>query len=175
MQDPQNKLPLPESAFDTPNAQDPQNELTMSEQAPHTSAKRHCVSRGAPLEGSKGMLNADWGFRVGAGEKRAHAHRRYVQFCLQHIELESKQSPCSNKELAAAYTGPTEQPMGTNRHIFPFCSKDVLTGSSQCGRLPIRSTFTNPVLVAQIWPTGPITDQIWTVSVWPMRFQGAHC
>ena len=56
------------------------------------------VLPGAPLEG---MPNVDWVFSVGADEKRAHVHCRCVQFCLQHIE--STQSPCSNKELAAAY------------------------------------------------------------------------
>ena len=56
MQGPQNKLLMPEQPFDMPDAQDPQNKQLMSEQAPHTSAKRHCVSRGAPLEG---MPNAD--------------------------------------------------------------------------------------------------------------------
>ena len=56
VQGPQNKLLMPEQPFDMPDAQDPQNKQLMSEQAPHTSAKHHCVSRGAQLEG---MPNAD--------------------------------------------------------------------------------------------------------------------
>ena len=60
-------------------AQDPQNKLPMSAPAPHPSAKRRCVSQSAPKEG---MPNADWVFRVGAEEKRAHQHCHYVQFCL---------------------------------------------------------------------------------------------
>ena len=37
------------------------------------------------------------------------------------------------------------------------------------------SIFTNLVFVARIWPTGPITDQISTVTVWTIQYQGAHC
>ena len=59
---------MAEPAFDMPDAQDPQNKWPMSEQAPHTSTKRHCVSRGALLEG---MRNADWVFGVGF-EERVH-------------------------------------------------------------------------------------------------------
>ena len=79
------------------NRQDPQNKLPMSEQALHSSAKRDCASRGAPLEG---MPNADWVLSVGAVKIRAHFHRPYVQFCLQQIK--SAQSPCTDKELAKA-------------------------------------------------------------------------
>ena len=86
----------------------------MSEQAPHTSAKCHCVSRGAPLEG---MPNEDWIFRVGTDKKRAHLHRSYVQFCLQQIE--STQSPCSKRELTTAY----KAAYGTSRNISNFVPK----------------------------------------------------
>ena len=97
-QDPQNKRPMSEPALNSPDAQDPQNKRPMSEPAPHPSAKRRCVSQSAPIEE---MPNADWVFRVGTEEKRAHHHRHYVQFCLQQIE--STRSPRSNKELAEAY------------------------------------------------------------------------
>ena len=98
VQNPQNERPMSEPALHVPDVQDPQNKLSMSEPAPHTSAKRHGVSRRAPLEG---MPNADWVFRVGIEEKRAYSHRPYLQFCLQQIK--STQSPCSNKDLAKAY------------------------------------------------------------------------
>ena len=49
----------------------------------------------------EGIPKADWFFRVGTEEKRAHHHRHYVQFCLQQIE--STRSPRTNKQLAEAY------------------------------------------------------------------------
>ena len=57
--------------------------------------------------------------RLYSAPQSAHHHRPYLQFCLQQIKLTSS----SNKELAKAY------------NVIHFCSKDVLTGSSQCGRL----------------------------------------
>ena len=59
--DPQNKLQTLEQALNMPYVQDFQNKLQMSEQAPHTAAKRHCVSQSAQLEG---IPNAGWVFRV---------------------------------------------------------------------------------------------------------------
>ena len=49
----------------------------------------------------EGIPNADWVFRVGTEEKRAHHHRHYVQFRLQQIE--STLSSRSDKQLAEAY------------------------------------------------------------------------
>ena len=98
VQNPQNKRPISEPALHTPDMQDLQNKRPMSEPSYDAAAKRHCVSRSAPPEG---MPNADWVFRVGTEEKRAHHHRPYLQFCLQQIK--STRSPCSNKELAKAY------------------------------------------------------------------------
>ena len=49
---------MSEPALNLPDAQDP-------------SAKRRCVSQSAPIEE---MPNADWVFRVGTEEKRAHHH-----------------------------------------------------------------------------------------------------
>ena len=47
------------------------------------------------------MPNADWVFRVGAGGKRAHYYRPFLQFYIPQIK--STQFPCSNKDLAKAY------------------------------------------------------------------------
>ena len=89
---------MSEPALHMPDVQDQQNKPPMSELVPHTSAKRHCVSRSSPLEG---MPNADWVFRVGTEEKRAHSHRPYLQFCLQQMKW--MQSLCNKKDLAMAY------------------------------------------------------------------------
>ena len=132
--DPQNKLLMSEQVLHMPDVQDPQDKWQMSEQAPHTgtSAKSHCVSHSALLEG---MPNADWVFRVGTKEKRAHSHRPYSQFGLQQIKIiKSMQSSCSNQDLTKAW----------NWDIFQRCLKDVLTGSLQCGWLPMYVSNRHP-------------------------------
>ena len=47
------------------------------------------------------MPKAPWFFSMGTDEKLAHFHHPYLQFCLQQIK--SRQSPCSNKDIAKAY------------------------------------------------------------------------
>ena len=66
LQDPQNKRPMAEPAFDTPDAQDSQNKWPMSEPAPHTPAnlKHQCLPRCSTGRDS----NADWVFGVAAEE-----------------------------------------------------------------------------------------------------------
>ena len=85
---------MSEPALHMPDVQDPQNKRPMSEPAPHTTAKRHCVSQSAPLEG---MPNADWVFHVGTVTAWKIVHIP----CLQQIK--SSHPPGSNKDLAKAY------------------------------------------------------------------------
>ena len=61
------------------------------------------------------MPNADWVFRVGNEEKRAHHHRHYVQFCHGLQQIESTLSPCSNMQLAQAY----QEACGDEQPQFP--------------------------------------------------------
>ena len=132
VQVPQNKQPMSEQAFDWPDAQDPPNKLQMSEQteqAPHTSAKHSsCVSRSA-LTRMEGVPKVDWVFHVGTEEKRAHHPQIMYSF------VSSRSNQCYPLALTSSSLKPTKQPMGTNSHNFSICSKDVLTGTSQCGQL----------------------------------------
>ena len=139
VQDPQNQQPMSEPAFDSPDAQDPQKKLPMSEPAPHTSAKRRCVSRSALMEG---LPNADWVFRVGTEEKRANHHRHYIQFCLQQIE--STRSPRCNKQLAQAYQAAYEDEQTQFPHLFERRPDWLITMWPVCGRFPMCRSYTHP-------------------------------
>ena len=106
----------------------------MSEPAPNTQRSMSEPAAQLPLNVTVSPEVLSWkgcqmqiGFSALAPTKSVH-----MSIAVMYSFFSNTYNQSNPLALTRSSLQPTKQLMGTNRHIFHFCSKDVLAGSSQC-------------------------------------------